>query len=205
MSVRTTQVAAGRAHGEGGRRAETRRRLMASGIQLFARRGLHAVTSHEIAAIAGVAAGTFYLHFPDKRALFEEIAFDAARELRQRVDEATAGAADSAQATRRRAEELLAFAEEKRDLVRILFGRNADLASVGADVLDELIPWVERDLRARFTDASFEASVAAQAMVGMWARVLSWWAEAPGRAPREAVLETLRRLQFSSSGGTGQA
>ena len=68
----------------------TRERLMASGTELFASRGVHHVTSHEIAAIAGVAAGTFYLHFRDKQALYEEIVFDALAELRERVDAAVA-------------------------------------------------------------------------------------------------------------------
>ena len=40
---------------------------MAAGEALFAEHGLHGVTTHTIAHHAGVAAGTFYLHFPDSR------------------------------------------------------------------------------------------------------------------------------------------
>jgi hypothetical protein len=44
-------------------------------------------------------------------------------------------------------------------------------------------------------------AVAAQAIVGMWARVVTWWAESPGRAPRAAVLQTLVDLQLSGIRG----
>lgn len=40
---------------------------------MFARQGYHAAKIDEIVAAAGVARGTFYLYFEDKRAIFEEI------------------------------------------------------------------------------------------------------------------------------------
>ena len=54
-------------------RAATRGRLLSAGRNLFAQRGLHRVTTHDIARMAGVASGTFYLHFTDKRELFRGI------------------------------------------------------------------------------------------------------------------------------------
>src|SRR5215472_856139 len=148
-------------------RSETRRRLVDAATHLFARSGVHGVTSHEIARAAGVAAGTFYLHFQDKEALFREVVFEAALKLRSRMERAGGASPDPGVVVRARAEELLAFAEENRSLVQILFGRN------------------------------HEAGVAAQALVGMRARIVAWWAEAPGRIPREAVIESLVRIQVS--------
>jgi len=176
-------------------RALTRERLVASATTLFARHGVHAVTSHEIARSAGVAAGTFYLHFKDKQELFRKIVFEALASLKERLQKATAGGADPREVVRLRSAELLSFAEERRDLVRILFGRKGEAASLGADVLDELIRWVEADLRARAV--SLEPAVAAQALVGMWARVLVWWAELPREVSRRNVLESLIQLQLS--------
>jgi len=40
---------------------------------VFAKRGYHAAKIDDIVAAAGVARGTFYLYFEDKRAIFEEI------------------------------------------------------------------------------------------------------------------------------------
>jgi AcrR family transcriptional regulator len=180
-------------------RAETRRRLLAAGTELFARAGLHGTTSTQIARAAGVAAGTFYLHFADKETLFREIAFDALSKLRTQLAAASLAAGSEPRAQlRARMDELVAFAEAQRDLVRILFGRGHEAAALGDDLLDELFPDVEARLRERIeqglADPGLHAAVAAQALLAMWSRVVAWWVEDPSRAPREAVVDTLVRL-----------
>lgn len=182
-------------------RSETHRRLLEAGATLFARRGLHRVTSHDVARSAGVAAGTFYLHFEDKEALFREVVFQAVRGLRERLDGVGRRGLPPDAAVRARAEELLAFAEEHRELVRVLFGRDHDAAGVGQDALDFLAETSERNLRQRDAvgSCSLHPAVTAQALVGMWARVAAWWAAAPAGVPREAVIETLVRIQLSGT------
>lgn len=181
-------------------RAETRRRLVAAATELFASEGLRGTTSTQIARAAGVAAGTFYLHFADKEALFREIAFGALAELREQMDAAHRGAAQRGREAQLRArmERLVAFAAEKRDLVRIVFGRGHEAGTIGDEMADELFPGVEARLRERIAegraDAGLHAGVAAQALIAGWTRVVAWWVEDPSRAPREAVVETLVRL-----------
>lgn len=180
-------------------RAETRRRLIESGTDLFAKQGLVTTTTTQIARAAGVAAGTFYLHFPDKHALFRSIAFAALADLRTRTDAANASAGgDPVAQLRARMETLVAFAEEKRDLVRILFGRGPEAGEIGAEIADELIAGVEARLRERLDegriDPAVHPAVAAQALVASWIRVVAWWADDPSRAPRDAVVESLIRL-----------
>jgi len=196
------------AEASGGRAAErartaTRARLRASGQKLLAERGLHAVTSHEIANAAGVAAGTFYLHFRDKEELFRELVFEAVAELLSRLERSVLPLRDQPEAAARaRAETLLGFAEEHAELVRLAFGRGAESTGVGADALDQLVAHLERNLAAPGKGApGLHPGVTAQALVGMWARVATWWAESPGRAPRAAVLETLVDLQLSGIRG----
>ena len=82
---------------------------------------------------------------------------------------------------------MLGFAEENGELVRMAFGRGSESASVGADALAALAARLETG----------HATVKAQAIVGMWARVVAWWAESPGRAPRESVLQTMIDIQIS--------
>ena len=41
--------------------------------------------------------------------------------------------------------------------------------------------------------------VVSQAVVGMWARVVAWWAEDPARATRETIVDTLTRIQLSGT------
>lgn len=184
-------------------RSETRRRLLEAATDLFARGGLHGATSHDIARAAGVAAGTFYLHFRDKTVLFRELADEAIARLVGRMEEANSGAESPADAVRRRAEALLTFAEENRGLVQILFGHEREAASVGADVLARLSDMVAAGIRQRrdagLAPSDLHPEVAAQALVGLRARVAAWWAEEPGRAPREQVIATLVRLELSGA------
>ena len=179
-------------------RAETRKRLVAAGTELFAREGLHRTTSTQIARAAGVAAGTFYLHFADKQALFREIAFAALVQLRTRLAEASAAAgADPRAQLPARMRALVDFAATQRPLVQILFGRG-DEAALGEELLDELFPGVEARLRERIdeglADPGLHPAVAARALLAMWSRVVAWWVEDPSRASREDVVETLVRL-----------
>jgi len=56
------------------KRAEEKKdRLMRAGLELFDKQGYHGANAKEIAAAAGVATGTFYLYFRDKKALFMAI------------------------------------------------------------------------------------------------------------------------------------
>lgn len=52
---------------------ETRERLVAAARALFEQKGYHGTNSKEIAAKAGVAIGSFYQYFDDKKPLFLEI------------------------------------------------------------------------------------------------------------------------------------
>jgi len=199
-TLAAAQSAPARARGRS--RAATRERIVDAGIALFAERGLHDVTSHEIAAAAGVAAGTFYLHFPEKRSLFREIAFAAVDRLKERLGAARNSVGPEPEAVARaQAIELIEFAAGERDLVRILFGRNSEGTDVGADVLDHLSLQVTERLTARRAAGELSERVsprvAAQVIVGMWSRVLAWWVEDPARADRESIVETLVTFELT--------
>lgn len=182
-------------------RAETRRRLMEAGTLLFAENGLHGVTSARIARRAGVATGTFYLHFPDKEALFREIAFAALEELRARQERASEGLAPGSRAyLRARTEELLGFAEERRALIAMVFGR-AESAGLADEVRAAVVPgiqrWLERRREADAGPADLHPAVAAQAHAAVLTRVIAWWAADPTRATRDEVVDTLLRMNPS--------
>jgi AcrR family transcriptional regulator len=183
-------------------RSETRRRLAAAATALFAKSGLHGVTSHDIAREAGVAAGTCYLHFKDKEALFREVAFEAAERLREQVAKSLASATTLEAAVRARTATLVDFAEEERALVQILFGRNHEAAGVGVDVIDFLTAGLETALRQRAAEGHLapgvDPIVAAQALNGLRVRIVAWWAEQPGRIPRETLIESLTNIELGA-------
>jgi AcrR family transcriptional regulator len=63
------------------RKPESLARLKASARKLFVERGYDATRPQDIARAAGLGHGTFYLHYPDKRACFLAFIAEARREL----------------------------------------------------------------------------------------------------------------------------
>ena len=81
---------------EGGKRQlearETRRRLFAAASALFAQQGYHETTIDQIVRQAGVAKGTFFLHFATKEAVVTELVGHQTRAaLRARAEALGAG------------------------------------------------------------------------------------------------------------------
>lgn len=189
------------------RTERTRRRLLEAGRALFAEHGPESVTSHAIAAEAGFASGTFYLHFKHKQALFQELADEATSELETRLARVFAASGGDPHAlVLAQAEALVGFAEEHRELFRIVFrpsGEPGEAGETGARVLERLA----RGIRARRHAATaagrewtcLDADVLAQALVGMWVRVLGWWVEDPTRASRADLIRTLTHFQLHGS------
>src|SRR5260221_13057588 len=54
-------------------KSERRQQILSVARDVFARRGYHQMTIDDIALQAGVARGTFYLYFEDKRAVFSDL------------------------------------------------------------------------------------------------------------------------------------
>jgi AcrR family transcriptional regulator len=54
-------------------KTERRLQILSAARELFAKRGYHQTTIDDIVAQAGVARGTFYLYFEDKRAVFADL------------------------------------------------------------------------------------------------------------------------------------
>jgi AcrR family transcriptional regulator len=60
----------------------TRARLLEAGVWVFSRKGFHATRVDDIVKRAKTSHGTFYLYFPSKDALFEQLVADVAAEFR---------------------------------------------------------------------------------------------------------------------------
>jgi AcrR family transcriptional regulator len=65
----------------GRRKPESLARLKQAARKLFVERGYDATRPQDIARAAGLGHGTFYLHYPDKRACFLSFVEDARQEL----------------------------------------------------------------------------------------------------------------------------
>src|SRR3954464_12848049 len=54
-------------------KSERRQQILSVAREAFSKRGYHQTTIDDIVAQAGVARGTFYLYFEDKRAVFSDL------------------------------------------------------------------------------------------------------------------------------------
>jgi AcrR family transcriptional regulator len=71
------------------RLAATRAALLKAGRTIFAEQGYAAAATEEIVRRAKVTRGALYHHFEDKRALFDAVASDVAREIAEKIDAMT--------------------------------------------------------------------------------------------------------------------
>jgi len=103
---------------------QTRARLLDAGLEVFLDRGYDAASLGEITERADLGTGTLYLHFRDKRSLFEAI---VRRELsalyaRWEAGEAKSPSADSAEAVRKMIRlSLAAFVAQPKKARLVLF------------------------------------------------------------------------------------
>jgi AcrR family transcriptional regulator len=182
------------ADGHTTRRLETRRKLLEAGTELFAERGVRGVTSTAIARRAGVATGTFYLHFPDKHALFEELVDAALDEMRPQLGPERRDPG-SEEGTRRDLERILEVAERRRNLIRAVFDRG-ESSGLAERIQDRIANGLEeRYVRVfRKRGIALHPGAAAQARAALLVRVIAWWVEEPARARREEIIDVLMEL-----------
>src|SRR5690349_251730 len=67
------------------KKSERRREILDAARDVFARRGYNQATIDDIVARAGVARGTFYLYFDDKREVFSELIDRFATQITQAI------------------------------------------------------------------------------------------------------------------------
>jgi len=67
-------------------KAERRQQILAAARDLFARRGYHQTTIDDIVDEAGVARGTYYLYYEDKRAIFSDLIDRFSQRLSMAID-----------------------------------------------------------------------------------------------------------------------
>ena len=150
---------------------DTRRRLFASAVALFSSDGYHATTVDAIARRAGVAKGTFFVHFATKDAVVLDLVHNqttaalAAREHARHLGPAAMLRAAVA--------ELGAQAGRSRELSRAVLAATLENATVAADadarfqvVLARMIDDATAARRARGVDAEVLARSLMAAYLG---------------------------------------
>jgi AcrR family transcriptional regulator len=160
------------------RRERTRQDLQAAATRVLAKKGFHETKISDIAAAADVGVGTFYLHFPTKEALFDAVVEDTVRRLKGEIDVARRVGRDPLERTRAANAAFCRFAQENREVFRIVFGHAAAYNDVIRRAQELFAADVEETVREGIASGAFAerpAALVAQALVGMATQMLSWW------------------------------
>lgn len=172
-------------------KARTRRQILATAGEVFARDGYHATSLDRIAAEAGFTKGAVYSTFASKADLFLALLDERAADRRAAM-EAAAAAAGTPEAF---------VTEVSRAFARSAVGERAWWAAI-----IEFIPVVARDeeLRARYArhhDATREQIAAA---IERWSRVTGRPLAQPARQFATAVLGAMNGLTLEAMLAPGE-
>jgi len=178
------------------RKARTRHDLLGAAVRVLSDKGFHDTKIADIADAADVGVGTFYLHFETKDALFDALVDETVRRLKTAVDEAQLAARDPIERIRRANTAFCRFAQENREVFRIVFGHAAAYHDVIRRAQDLFAADIEENIRAGIASGALTpvpTAVAAQAVVGMATQILSWWTE-HASIPMETLEDTMTTI-----------
>jgi AcrR family transcriptional regulator len=174
----------------------TRQRLLDSAERVFGELGFHNAGIVEITQRADVALGTFYLYFPDKRAIFRDLVRTLNESLRAAIRERIQGIDDRLEVEVTGFETFFRFVREHRDLYRVV---------LQAETVDEdVYRWHYRTLAEGYVRGLRAAQAKGQVRADMDAETLAFalmgMAEAlgmrsvlwEGRLPSAAARRTIR-------------
>jgi len=187
---------------------ERRQALLAAARDVFVRRGYHAATVDDITRAAGVAKGTFYLYFSEKREVFYALVrgfFQLILDIGRSVSKDPTGPADFVLRAERAAHELMRVFVENREMARL-----AHRESMGLDAeLEKMVASFYRDVAALEADnirhgialgvfREVDPLVTAYAHIGMVERVLlAMLEENSPLPPPETIVREVLALAFS--------
>jgi AcrR family transcriptional regulator len=184
-------------------KAETRKILLQTALELFAEKGFEKTRAGDIATKAGVAVGTIYLHFGDKEGLLRAILEDIAEVIYVRVQGVYQQhpAASPEALARLHIEQIVQYVEENRKLAPFVLTYALGRHPVGAQIIDLMVSQVEESLRlgqmAGIYRTDINLPLAARAEGNLNLGLISWWIEHPTLATRAEVVDTLVKFRLS--------
>jgi AcrR family transcriptional regulator len=172
--------------GRRGARDERRQQLLAAARQVFASRGYHAATVDDITRVAGVAKGTFYLYFAEKRAVFYELIrqfFDRVTEVGSSVGGEVAEREEYFRRIEIAAQRLAELFRAERDVVKLVYresmGLDEELERMVREFYRHLAQVEAENVRLGVKLGLFRDDlhpvIVAYAQIGMVERVLLAW------------------------------
>jgi AcrR family transcriptional regulator len=131
---------------------DRRRQILDAALDIFAEHGYAAARLDDVAARAGVAKGTIYLHFADKRSLFMDLVRGAAAPMIERIGELAVADAPIDQLLRVLAERFQTevLGTRRKEVFRLVIaeaGRFPELAEFyHRDIISRILPLLREAL-----------------------------------------------------------
>ena len=162
------------------RRERTKRDILVAAQKVLAAKGYHDMKIVDIATAADVGVGTFYVHFATKDAVFLELVEQTARTVKTVIDQAWEQDYDVIDKVRTTNRCLFAFAQDHRELFKIVFGHGNAFHEMLRQFYTMFTDDVAERVREGMTQKVYRPvnpDIAANALVGMFAQLVSWWVE----------------------------
>jgi len=179
----------------------TRQRQLESAETLFAKKGYFDTSIVDITQAANVALGTFYLYFPSKLAIFQELVHQLNQNLRLHLRKALKGSTTRAEIERAGFQAFFEFVNRHRNLYSVVSQ---------AELVDpELYRWYYRSLAESYTHGlskaidrgemnALDAETIAWCLMGMAHFLGMRWMLWEGKAIPSMQFESV--LEFIQSG-----
>jgi AcrR family transcriptional regulator len=167
---------------------------LAAAEAAFGRRGYFAASVADITRRARVAQGTFYVYFPSKRAIFEELVRQLSHDLRRSIQERVAGLTDRREVEREGFLAFFAFIRRHRAMYRIV--RQAELVhpAIYRWYYQRIAEGYARGLRAAMAQGQLrplDPEVLAYCLMGIGDFLGMRWVLWERRAPPPRVVEAM--------------
>jgi len=189
--------------------ARTKRRLLEAAEKVLGEYGYHDASIVKITEAAGVAQGTFYLYFSNKKEIFEAVVADLNRQVRHAMTEGAKGATTRLEAERLGFAGFFRFTAEHPALYRVI--RQAEFVSPSA--LRSHYEKVAEGYVVPLRDAMETGEVTAgNAMILAWSLMavgeaigMRWIVWDESKAVPDEVFEEMMAIIARMLGGPGMA
>ncbi len=161
----------------------TRKRLLDAAQALFLERGYDAALLGEVTERADLGTGTLYLHFRDKRALYEAVVRRAVLSMWNAWVERSRGVDEPAEQIRLMIRVAIEFFTEDRRRAVLFLAEGPALESF---LLSDVTAGIGHVLRGRVA----VPSMAANLLIGAALAAGRWWLSAPRNANTEELIRT---------------
>jgi AcrR family transcriptional regulator len=155
------------------RKPESLARLKAAARKLFVERGYDATRPQDIARAAGLGHGTFYLHYPDKRACFLAFVEESRQELDNHLQSRRMPGANLEQTIATTLTAIYEYADSHPGVMRAAMADERMIDAEGVEARPLLIQWGEEwaqmvrgFARSGSACSSYDADIIGQAIAG---------------------------------------